>query len=103
MASDRMNPRPMLPAPTQPTTRRGSWRPKSALTRKPASGASRTSGASVSTARLLLHQIESVDVHLPAGPVDLHDDRDPDHHLGRRHRNHEESKNRSEERRVGKE
>src|SRR2546422_380282 len=93
MASDRMNPRPMLPAPTQPTTRRGSWRPKSALTRKPASGASRTSGASVSTARLLLHQIESVDVHPPAGPVDLHDDRDTDYHLGCRHRDHEEGKN----------
>src|SRR2546428_4328948 len=90
MASDRMNPRPTLPAPTQPTTGRGSRRPNSAFTRKPARGASRTSGASVSTAQLLLHQIESVDMHLPAGPVSLHDDRDPDHDLSRRHRDHQE-------------
>src|SRR5207249_3050900 len=92
MASDRMNPRPMLPAPTQPTTWRGSRRPNSALIRKPVSGARRTSGASVSTARLLLHQIESVDIHLPAGSVDLHDDRDADHHLGRSDGDHQEGK-----------
>src|SRR5439155_3513202 len=42
--------------------------------------------------RLLLHQIESVDIHLPAGSVDLHDDRNADHHLGRSDGDHQESK-----------
>src|SRR5438046_10434148 len=83
---------PILPAPTQPTTRRGSWRPNSALTRKPRSGDSRTSGARVSTARLLFHQIESVDIHLPASQVDLHDDRDAEHHHGRGDRADQEGK-----------
>src|SRR5689334_20691395 len=93
-----MNAMPTLPAPIQPTTRLGSRRPNTALTRNPASGESRTNGAIVSMPALLLHQVELVDIHLAAAPVHLHDDGDPDHDLGRRHRDHEESKHHSVER-----
>src|ERR1700716_3259418 len=88
----------MLPAPTHPTPRRGSSRPNSALTRNPASGTRSTRGARMSIAPLLLHQVELVDIHLPAGPVDLHDDGDPDHHLRCGDGDHEEGENDAVER-----
>src|SRR5438105_1926087 len=98
MATEATNARPTLPAPTKPTIRRGRTRPASALTRKPASGSSRTRGASVSTAGLLLHQVELVDVHLPAGTIDLDDDRDANHNFGGCHRDHQEGEDDAEDR-----